>query len=244
MNKILSLFLTPLFYVTFGLILLIFHPIQVFTRNVFGAKAHDMTVGWLNLWITAALGILGTRVTYRNFVPLPLNEPILVISNHQSMWDISPVIWKLRKKRTKYIAKSSLARFIPSISYNLRYGGSLSIDRSDKEGSFDKISAFAKFIAEKKFAIVIYPEGTRSKDGTIKPFKSGGIAEILKVIPDITVVPIAIKNTGKIDNGGKFLKRIGVHASFTMLPLRKVNRADLETELEAIREEIKGTLTE
>lgn len=244
MNKILSLFLTPLFYVVFGLILVIFHPIQVITRNIFGSKAHDMTVGWLNFWISAALGILGTRISYKKFIPLPLNEPLLVISNHQSMWDISPIIWKLRKKRTKYIAKASLARFIPSISYNLRYGGSLSIDRSDKEGSILKIRGFAKFIDEKKFAIVIYPEGTRSKDGIIKPFKSGGIAEILKVIPDITVVPIAIKNTGKIDSGGKFLKRIGVHASFTMLPLRKVNRAELETELEAIREEIKREITD
>ena len=239
MNKVLSVFLTPLFYVVFGLILVIFHTIQVITRNVFGAKAHDKTVGWLNFWISAALCILGTRIAYKNFKPLAIDEPVLVISNHQSMWDISPIIWKLRRKRTKYIAKASLARFIPSISYNLRFGGSLSIDRADKVGSIQKIGEFAKFIAEKKFAIVIYPEGTRSKDGMIKPFKSAGIAEILKVIPDISVVPIAIKNTGKIDNNGKFLKRIGVRASFTMLALRKLNLAQLDEGLESIREEIK-----
>ena len=239
MNKVLSVFLTPLFYVVFGLILVIFHPIQVITRNVFGAKAHDKTVGWLNFWISAALCILGTRIAYKNFKPLAIDEPVLVISNHQSMWDISPIIWKLRRKRTKYIAKASLARFIPSISYNLRFGGSLSIDRADKVGSIQKIGEFAKFIAEKKFAIVIYPEGTRSKDGMIKPFKSAGIAEILKVIPDISVVPIAIKNTGKIDNNGKLLKRIGVRASFTMLALRKLNLAQLDEGLESIREEIK-----
>jgi len=243
MNKSLSLFLTPLFYVVFSLILVIFHPVQVITRNLFGAKAHDKTVGWLNFWISAALFILGTRITYKNFKPLAIDEPVLVISNHQSMWDISPIIWKLRKKRTKYIAKASLARFIPSISYNLRFGGSISIDRADKEGSIQKIGEFAKFIAEKKFAIVIYPEGTRSKDGMIKPFKSAGIAEILKVIPNISVVPIAIKDTGMIDNNGKFLKRLGVRASFTMLPLRKLNLEQLDDGLEAIREEIKREIS-
>jgi len=244
MNKILSFFLTPLFYVAFGLILVIFHPIQVITRNLFGAKAHDMTVGWLNFWISAALSILGTRFVYKGFKPLPLDKPVLIISNHQSMWDISPVIWKLRKKRTKYIAKASLARFIPSISYNLRYGGSLSIDRADKEGSIQRIGAFAAFIAEKKFAIVIYPEGTRSKDGTVQPFKSAGIAEILKVIPTIDVVPIAIKNTGKIDNEGKYLKRLGVKASFTMLTSRKLSLEHLETELEAVRQDIIREISE
>lgn len=243
MNKLLSIFLTPIFYVVFGLILVIFHPIQVITRNLFGAKAHDATVGWLNFVLTANLLILGARVKFKNFIPLAIDQPVLIISNHQSMWDISPIIWKLRKKRTKYIAKASLARFIPSISYNLRYGGSLSIDRNDKESSIQRIADFARFIDEKKFAIVIYPEGTRSKNGIIKPFKSAGILEILKVIPAINIVPIAIKNTGKIDNDGKFLKRIGVRASFTMLPLRKLNLENLESELEAIRQDINLEIT-
>lgn len=238
MNKVASIILTPLFFLLFGLILLIFQPIQVFTRNVFGAIAHDITVGWLNFWLMSALKVLGTRIKFKNFTNLSLDEPVLIISNHQSMWDIPPVIWKLRKKRTKYIAKASLAKFIPSISYNLKYGGSISIDRKDKEGSIEKIKAFAEFIAKNKFAIVIYPEGTRSRDGEVKPFKVGGIDAILSVIPDIKVIPIAIKNTGKIDNDGRLLKRIGVSCSFTMLPARRLDKNNLEKGLEDIRQSI------
>ena len=239
---VISYLLTPLFFLFFGLTLAVFHPIQVITRNLFGAKAHDKTVGALNFCLTKCLLILGTKIKFNGFRELPLDEPIMVISNHQSMWDISPVIWKLQKKRTKYIAKASLAKNIPSISYNLKYGGSLSIDRNDPAGSIEKIEEFAGFIAENNFAICIYPEGTRSRDGKVKPFKLSGIDAILKVIPDIKVVPIAIKNTGEIDNGGKFAKNLGVKASFTMLADRKINRGNLETDLEAIRQEIMAVI--
>ncbi len=239
---VISYLLTPLFFLFFGLTLAVFHPIQVITRNLFGAKAHDKTVGALNFCLTKCLLILGTKIKFNGFRELPLDEPILVISNHQSMWDISPVIWKLQKKRTKYIAKASLAKNIPSISYNLKYGGSLSIDRNDPAGSIEKIEEFAGFIAENNFAICIYPEGTRSRDGKVKPFKLSGIDAVLKVIPDIKVVPIAIKNTGEIDNGDKFTKNLGVKASFTMLADRKINRGNLETDLEAIRQEIMAVI--
>jgi 1-acyl-sn-glycerol-3-phosphate acyltransferase len=238
MKMVISYLLTPLFFLFFGLTLGIFQPIQVVTRNLFGAKAHDKTVGALNFCLTKCLLILGTKIRFNGFRELPLDKPVLVISNHQSMWDISPVIWKLQKKRTKYIAKASLAKYIPSISYNLKYGGSVSIDRNDPAGSIEKIKKFAAFVAENNFAICIYPEGTRSRDGIVKPFKLAGIDAILEVIPDITIVPIAIKNTGKIDNDGKFRKNIGVKASFTMLADRKIDRNTLETDLEAIRQEI------
>lgn len=182
--------------------------------------------------------ILGTRIQYKGFDQKLDKVPTLFISNHQSMWDIPPVMWKLRKWRLKYIAKASLSRFIPSISYNLRHGGSLTIDRSDREGSVQKIKEFAAFIQKNDLSICIYPEGTRSRDGIVKPFKPSGIDAILEVLPNIQVVPVAIKNTGKIDNNGKFNKRIGVKTEFTMLPARRLGRENLNDELEQIRKEI------
>lgn len=243
MKMVISYILTPLFYFFFGLTLLVFQPIQVVARNLFGAKAHDKTVAALNFCLTKCLLILGTKIRFKNFRTLATDEPVLVISNHQSMWDISPVIWKLQKKRTKYIAKASLAKYIPSISYNLKYGGSVPIDRNDPVGSIERIEKFAEFVAKNKFAICIYPEGTRSRDGKVKAFKLSGIDAILKVIPNINIVPIAIKNTIKIDNNGKFNKKLGVKATFTMLADRKIDRNNLEADLESIRQEIIQTIT-
>ena len=105
MKQALSYLLTPLFYLFFGLILVIFQPIQVVTRTVFGAKAHDKTVGSLNFWITKCLHILGTSISFRQFRTIPTTAPVLIISNHQSMWDISPIIWKLSKTELNTLLK-------------------------------------------------------------------------------------------------------------------------------------------
>ena len=123
MKIVLSYILTPIFFLFFGLSLVVFQPIQVIVRNLFGAKTHDKTVAMLNYCLMRCLLILGAQIQFKNFRKLPSERAVLIISNHQSMWDIPPVIWKLRRKRTKYIAKASLAKYIPSISYNLKYGG-------------------------------------------------------------------------------------------------------------------------
>lgn len=243
MKTFLSYILTPVFFFFFGLNLGVFHIIQVIARNIFGPKAHDKTVALLNFFLMKCTGILGTRVRFNGFENIPTDRPLLIISNHQSMWDIPPVIWKMRKNHPKYIAKASLARFIPSISYNLRYGGSISINRKDKEGSIKKIKTFAKFIKKNNFSICIYPEGTRSRDGKVKAFKTSGIESILAVIPNILVAPIVIKNTGKIDNNGKFNKNLGVTTSFTLLPLREIDTTQVKQEIEKIRNEIITSLS-
>ena len=242
MKILLSAILTPIFFIVFGLILALFHPIQVIARNIFGAKSHDKTVFALNFWLMKALHILGVRYSFHNFKKLPKDVPIIIICNHQSMWDIPTLIWKFRAHRPKFVAKKELAKGIPSISYNLRNGGSVSIDRKDPKGAVLKIKGFAKSVKENCFAVCIFPEGTRSRNGKIKPFKVAGVKALMDEIPEALVVPVAIKNTGIIDNNGKFLKNIGVRVSFTQLERRTLNLEKLESELIAINAEIKSVL--
>ena len=242
MKTLLSAILTPIFFLVFGLILALFHPIQVIARNIFGAKSHDKTVFVLNFWLMKALHILGVRYSFRNFKKLPKDVPVIIICNHQSMWDIPTLIWKFRAHRPKFVAKKELAKGIPSISYNLRNGGSVSIDRKDPKGAVLKIKGFAKLVKENCFAVCIFPEGTRSRNGKIKPFKVAGVKTLMDEIPEALVVPVAIKNTGIIDNNGKFLKNVGVRVSFTQLESRTLNLENLESELIAINAEIKSVL--
>lgn len=244
MKILFSYLLTPLFFLFFGLTLAIFHIVQVIARNIFGNKAHDKSVAILNYCLMKCTLLLGTSVKFKGFNNIPTDRPLLIVSNHQSMWDIPPVIWIMRKNHPKYIAKASLAKFIPSISYNLKYGGSISIDRKDREGSISKIKEFAAFIKKENFSICIYPEGTRSRDGKVKEFKTSGLESILEIIPDILVAPIAIKNTGKIDNMGKFNKNIGIKTSFTLLPLREINPNSVQEDIEKIRQEIIASIAD
>ena len=238
MNKALSILLTPIFFIVFGLLLAIFHPIQIIARLVFGRNAHDKTVAVLNLFLMRSLIILGARIQFIGFKPLPKDIPVIILSNHQSMWDIPPIMWKFRAHHPKFIAKKSLAKNIPSISYNLKHGGSVAIDRNNPEEAISKIKAFAQFINENNFSACIFPEGTRSRNGEIKPFKVSGIQTLISEMPNALIVPVAIKNTGKIDNSGKFLKRLGVNVSFTQLSPRNISLVNLNEELEKIRNEM------
>ncbi len=240
MKKILSFILTPLFYLIFGLILVVFHIAQVIALKLFGHNAHDKVVALLNLFLMRSQLILGATFKFNNFKKLPTDKPIIVMANHQSMWDIPPLVWKFRKHHPKFIAKKELTKGIPSISYNLRYGGSVNIDRKKPEESVKKIIEFAKFIKEKNYAVCIFPEGTRSKDGKVKPFKIGGVVALLKEIPEAIVVPIAINGTGKIDNTGSFFMNLGVKVVYTQLPERQLHIENIENELNQIRNEIKA----
>jgi 1-acyl-sn-glycerol-3-phosphate acyltransferase len=238
MKKILSIVLTPIFYIVFGLILVMFHIAQIIALNLFGHNAHDKVVAALNWCLMKAHLILGAKYHFHNEKNYPTNQPLIVIANHQSMWDIPPLIWKFRKHHPKFIAKKELAKGIPSISYNLKHGGSVTIDRANKEESIKKIKKFSKFINKHNYAVCIFPEGSRSKDGKIKPFKIGGLKTLIEEMPNALVVPVAIKGTGEIDNkGSKFLK-VGVDVNYYFLPERHIKIEDIEKDLNQIREEM------
>jgi len=238
MKKLLSIIITPIFYLIFLLILVVFHIVQVVALNLFGHNVHDKSVALLNLFLMRSQVILGTKFKFNNFKSFPTNKPIIIIANHQSMWDIPPIVWRYRKHHPKFIAKKELTKGIPSISYNLKHGGSVCIDRKNAEESIQKIKVFAQFMGEKKYAVCVFPEGTRSKDRKVKPFKIGGLATIIKEIPNAVVIPIAIKDTGKIDNTGSFFLNLGVKVTYTQLPERQLSIDNIEQELNQIRSEI------
>lgn len=214
MRKILAYPLTVIYFIFFGLILVIFHPIQWFCFNVFGYKAHKKSVDALNFCLTYSLLLIGNRVSFRNKYKIATDRPCIVVANHQSMYDISPIIWNMRKHHPKFISKKELGKGIPSISYNLRHGGSALIDRKDRDQALKAIINLANYAKENNRSVVIFPEGTRSRDGKPKPFQTGGLKILLKKMPDAQVVPISINNSWKTLRYGKFPMGIGAHLTF------------------------------
>lgn len=198
----------------------------------------DKMTSFFNLVVMKSLWILGATFKFKNFKSLPKDRPIVFLSNHQSMWDIPPLMWKFRKHHPKFIAKKELARFIPSVSFNINFGGSVAIDRSKPKEAIKQITAFAKRINKNKFSVCIFPEGTRTMNGKMKPFKKSGIETLLKEMPNALFVPIAIKNTGKIDYKGKFLKRLGVKVTYSFLKPRNLTLENASKELAIMREEM------
>uniref|UniRef100_UPI0025E25C3D lysophospholipid acyltransferase family protein n=2 Tax=uncultured Mucilaginibacter sp. TaxID=797541 RepID=UPI0025E25C3D len=198
MNKFFGYILTPIYYLFFWFWLGIFHPTQWLAYNIGGYKAHKLIVDWMNFWLVATCYLLGIRVTFTNNYQLPLNRPIIFLANHQSMYDIPPIIWFLRQHHAKFISKIELTKGIPSISYNLRKGGGANIDRKDTKQSIMEIVKLAGRMREKNWSAVIFPEGTRAKDGKVKTFQVGGVATILKKCPEALLVPLAIDNSWRM----------------------------------------------
>lgn len=90
MTKLLAYPLTALYLVCFGLVLAVFHPVQWFCLNVFGYEAHKRSVSLLNLAIMRCTHILGTRYSIEFPENMPQKGPLIIVTNHQSMYDIPP----------------------------------------------------------------------------------------------------------------------------------------------------------
>ncbi|MGB7395502.1 MAG: lysophospholipid acyltransferase family protein, partial [Pricia sp.] len=100
------------------------------------------------------------------------------------------------------------------VSYNLRHGGSVLIDRKDSRQALLQIAKLGRYIERHNRSAVIFPEGTRSKTGHPKPFKVTGLKSLLKQAPSALVVPISIDNSWKMLRYGKFPNGIGNHIDF------------------------------
>ena len=217
MNKSLGYIFTPVFYFFFFLTLIIFQPIQWVCYRFFGYKAHKKSVDYLNFFLTYCQVFLGSSTTFINQQQLPEGRPIIFIANHQSMYDIPALIWFLRKYHVKFISKIELTKGIPSISFNLKYGGGANINRKDSKQAVSEILKLGRRMKDNNWSAMIFAEGTRAKDGRMKPFQVGGIATLLKSVPNALIVPVAIENSWKTVQYGAFPLSFGQRMKWTVL---------------------------
>jgi 1-acyl-sn-glycerol-3-phosphate acyltransferase len=214
MYKIIAILFSVIFYLSFGLLLLIFHGIQVIALNLFGYQAHKVSVDILNFFLLRCLNLLGARIHFNNPFDLPTNRPLIIVANHQNTFDIPPLIWHLRKHHLKFVSKKELGKGIPSVSYNLRNGGSALIDRKKPRKAVDEIDRHAQLLSKNNWSTLIFPEGTRSKTGIPKKFKNKGLQTLIEKMPNVLVVPIAINNSWKFNRWGNFPLPLAIKIKF------------------------------
>ncbi|MFY0604538.1 MAG: 1-acyl-sn-glycerol-3-phosphate acyltransferase [Flavobacteriaceae bacterium] len=201
--KILSYILSPIFGIVFFLILVIFHPLQWIGLKI-GYKAHKLVVDVMNLFLVRSLLILGNPIRFKKHYAIPKNKTIIFAANHQSLFDIPPMIWWLRKHHPKFVSKIELGKGIPSVSFNLKHGGGALINRKDPKQALSSLAEFAQRMKKNTWSAVIFPEGTRSRDGKPKSFSVNGLKMIMKYNPEAYIVPISINNSWKVFKYGKF----------------------------------------
>lgn len=216
MEKILSYPISVVYYIFFLLCLVIFHPIQWVCFNLFGYQAHKKSVDILNWFLVRCTHILGTTYKFTGREKVPEGVPLIIVANHQSMNDIPPIIWFMRKFHPKFISKKELGKGIPSVSYNLRHGGAALIDRKDPKQALPAIKELAQYIEKNNRSAVIFPEGTRSKTGKPKGFSENGLKILCKFAPSAYIVPVSINNSWKLFKFGQFPLGLGNHLTFNI----------------------------
>jgi 1-acyl-sn-glycerol-3-phosphate acyltransferase len=216
MQKIISYPLSFIAMLMFLLALVIFHPIQWICFNLIGYQAHKKSVDYLNLILLRISHLLGTTYKVENRGAIPEGVPIIFVANHQSLYDIIAMIWFLRRFHPKFVSKKELGKNIPSVSYNLRHGGSVLIDRKDPKQAVPTIKILSEYIELHKRSAVIFPEGTRSKTGIPKEFSQTGLKILCKYAPSAYVVPVSINNSWKLFKYGFFPLGLGNRITFTV----------------------------
>ncbi len=108
------------------------------------------------------------------------------VSNHQSIYDIPILFWAL-PYQLRIIAKDSLGRF-PFLGWHLRRTGHMLVDRSRPDRS--KIFGWASRLTSAGLSLIVFPEGTRSRDGRVARFKGGSFYLALEA--GLPVVPLSV----------------------------------------------------
>jgi len=235
------LFTVP-FAIVFVALLLVFDPLQRLAR-LCGPRPHEIVVGALQWSLKAALHVCGTRFDVERSPDVRPRQPYLFIANHQSMFDVPILAGLLFSNHPKYVSKRELARGLPSISFNLRRGGNAVIDRAARSSALRVIRDFGRQVAARGVSAVIYPEGTRARDGVLKPFKPAGTLEILAAAPTHPVVPFVIDGSWRLMRHGMrpvpFGVRVRVHIG---APIARTSDEDREDMLTRVESEVRDTL--
>lgn len=240
--KILAFILSAIYYLVFGLILVVMHAVQWLCYNLGGYSAHHKSVRMMLWLLIQSTRILGTTYKFSGREKLPKGVPFIIVSNHQSMFDISPIEWYLTEFHPKFISKIELGKGIPSVSYNLRKGGSVLIDRKDSRQALPEIKKLGQYIEKNKRSAVIFPEGTRSRDGKLKNFHETGLKVLLKNSPSALIVPVTINNSWKLVKNGSFPLSLGTRFSLEVHSPLSPKDFEFEVLIEKTRAAIQSSL--
>ena len=174
---------------------------RLFRRPDRGCWCDRLTRRWTRL----VLKIAGVRVKVFDVDRVDWSEPVVVVANHQSWFDVFTLAAHL-PGRVRFVAKEELSR-IPIFGCAWRICGHISIDRSDRKRAIESLDRAAERVREESLTMALFPEGTRSPDGRLYAFKKG--AFILAIKTRVPVVPVGISGSRAIMPKGSFRVRGG-----------------------------------
>jgi 1-acyl-sn-glycerol-3-phosphate acyltransferase len=144
-------------------------------------------------------------VTLEGVENLQTEEPQIIVSNHQSWFDVFALAAHL-PVRYRFVAKKELED-IPVFGKAWKSCGHVSVDRGNREAAIEALDQAWREVHEEKLTMVLFPEGTRSPDGLLKSFKKG--AFVLAVQGQVPLVPVAVVGSRAVMPKGSMKIRSG-----------------------------------
>lgn len=199
-SKLLSWIITIPFTVSFVLTLCIYHPFLLLSKYILPGKFENILHSMNKLLLSILKNIANTKFkTTINFDPEDLdNKNIILVCNHQSMFDIPLIMVTLNSLKPCFIAKKELGKWLPSISISLRTIPSALIERKNPQQALNEIRKLTHTASDLKRAVCIFPEGTRARNGILKKFKTRGYKLLREELEESFVIPVTINGSWKL----------------------------------------------
>ncbi len=150
---------------------------------------------WSRSWLAAS----GTRLEIEGQENIDPKHSYVVVANHLSTLDIM-VCFLAVPLPIRYLAKKELFR-IPLLAQAMRAVGIIEVDRAARGAIHASVNRQAKELVEHRRSLIIYPEGTRPRDGVMKPFKKGAFT--MAISSGLPILPLTIHGTYEAAAPGK-----------------------------------------
>lgn len=190
-------------------------------------------------WSRTVLRTAGVQVQVSGLEKVEPGGAQIFVSNHQSMFDIWALFATLPVS-LRFIAKKELAR-IPVFAHAMRYAGHVFIDRKDRVQAAEAMRRAGERMQAEGLALGLFPEGTRSRDGRLGPFKKGTFA--LAIETQTTLVPVALDGGAEITANPRRLRpRPVLLCCGDPIPLAGMTTADRDELMSRSRRQIASML--
>lgn len=190
-------------------------------------------------WARVCLFIAGARLEIEGQENIPAEGAHIFMPNHQSTFDIL-VLFAGLPDQFRWLAKQELFR-IPLFGLCMRQCGYIPIDRSDRKKAVASMNKAAQRIHDGT-SVVVFPEGTRSADGRLLPFKKGGF--ILAMQAKVPIIPVAIDGSCRVQRKHTRTVHPGTIrvTIFPPIPTKDLVASDRDALMEMVRHPISRAL--
>ncbi len=213
----------------------------IFTGVPVSFISPDYLHTYARFWARVGLRLAGVGLRVEGQEHIPRGQAVIYMPNHQSNFDILALFASL-PVQFRWLAKEELFH-IPLFGFAMRRTGYIPVDRSDRKKAIESMKEAARRIGEGA-SVIVFPEGTRSPDGRLLPFKKGGF--LLALQAQVPVVPVAITGSRDImPKKSRWIQGGTIHVRiFPPVPTEARGAEDRDSFIETVRQPIAAAVGE